>query len=72
MDPKVKPAFQLREYIPHECVRIKDYCQAFLFLKHGAIPVDIYPIPDKGDIVFVFLKSETKELYAKYRRRELK
>ena len=71
MEPKVKPDFQMREYLPHEAVRIKDIHQSYLFLKNGARPVDIYPLLDKEGIVFVFLKSETKELYEKYRRFEL-
>lgn len=71
MEPKVKPAFQLREYLPHEAVRVKDSNQNFLYLKHGARPVDIYVVPEKHDIIFVYLKSETKELYEKYRRYEL-
>lgn len=71
MDQKVKPAFQLREYYPHEAVRVKDTHQAFLFIKNGARPVDIYTLPDKKGIIFVFLKSETRELYEKYRRYEL-
>ena len=72
MEQRIKPAFQLREYSPHEAVRIKDRYEAFLFMKHGAVPVDLYVAPDKNDLIFVFLKAETKELYEKYRRYELK
>lgn len=71
MEPKVRPAFQLREYYPHEAVRIKDRYEAMLFIKHGAMPIDLYYSKEKNDLVFVFLKSETKELYEKYRRYEL-
>ena len=72
MEPKVKPAFQLREYYPYEVCRVKDRYQAYLFMKHGVMPADIYLSSDKQDTIFVFFKSETKELYEKYRRFELK
>lgn len=71
MEPKVKPAFQFREYYPHEVVRIKDRYEAYLFMKHNVMPTDLYLSPDKKDTIFVFFKSETKELYEKYRRYEL-
>lgn len=66
----IKPSFQTRFYRPSEVVRIIDRYEQFLFIKHGARPVDIYESND--DLVMVFLKADTKELYELYRRYKLK
>lgn len=70
-DRKIKPAFQTRPYYIRDTVAIKDRYQSFLFIKHGASPVDLY-VDCNDNLVMVFMKSETKELYEKYRRYELK
>ena len=66
----IKPSFQTRPYKPSEVCRIKDRRQSFLYVKYGAKPVDIYVDTD-DNLVMLFLKSETKELYDKWRRYEL-
>lgn len=71
MKELVKPAFYTRDYDPDKCVAIRDRWQSFLYLRHGAKPVDIF-VSTNDDLVMVFDKEETKELYAKYRRYELK
>ena len=71
MEPKVKPAFQLREYYPHEVCRIINRRQAFAYMQNNVWPCDIYLTADKQDTVYVFFKSETKDLYAKWLNKEL-
>lgn len=67
----VKPNFYTRDYDPNKCVAIRDRWQSFLYIKHGAKPVDIY-VSSNEDLVMIFDRKETKELYEKYRRYELK
>ena len=70
MEPKIKPAFQTQEYYPNEVVRIKDRYQQFIWLKNGVFPLDLYE--SQGDVIMIFPKNEkTKELYRKWRNREL-
>lgn len=66
----IKPAFQTRPYRPSEVCRIKDRRQSFLYIKNGAMPVDLF-VDSDDNLVMIFLKSETKELYDKWRRYEL-
>ena len=68
----VKPAFQTRSYNAREVVAVKDRYQAYLYVKHGFYPIDMYV--DSGDnLVMIFPKNERgKELYEKYRKYELK
>lgn len=70
MNELIEPSFQTRPYTTKEVVFIRDRYQAFLFIKNGARPIDIYTSTD-DDLVMVFLKEDTKELYRKYRRFEL-
>lgn len=67
----VKPNFYTRDYDPSKCVAIRDRWQSFLYIKNGAKPVDIY-VSSNEDLVMVFDRKETKELYEKYRKYELK
>lgn len=69
-DLPIKPSFQTRYYKPSEAVRIVDRYEQFLFIKHGARPLDIYESHD--NLVMVFSKSETSELYELYRQYKLK
>lgn len=71
MSELVKPAFNTRSYDTNKVVRIADRWQSFLYIKHGAYPVDMYVSTDEN-LVMVFDKEETRELYEKYRRYELK
>lgn len=66
----IKPNFQTRPYRPSEVCRIKDRRQSFLYMKHGVNPVDLY-VDSDDNLVMIFFKNETKELYEKWRRYEL-
>lgn len=65
----VKPTISGELYDPAKCVRIADRYQMFLYVKHGAYPRDIYVI--ENDMVMVFDKESTRDLYEKWRRHEL-
>lgn len=67
----VEPTFYTKKYNPIEVVRIADRHQQYLYLKHGAYPVDMYVSIDTEELVMVFDKESTKELYEKYRKYEL-
>lgn len=66
----VKPAFETCFYRPKEVVRIVDRYEQFLFIKHGAHPVDMY-VHDEN-LVMIFKKTDTRELYELYRQYKLK
>lgn len=68
----VKPSFQTREYDANDVVAVQDIWQLVLYMRNGAKPVDLYISNESGRLVALFLKSETRELYEKYRRFELK
>lgn len=70
MSELVKPAFYTREYDPQKSVRIFDRYQQYLFIKHNAYPIDMFVSSDEN-LVMVFDKEETRDLYKKYRRYEL-
>lgn len=72
MENLIKPSFQTRPYKSAEVVRIKDRLQQFLYIKHHAKPVDMYVSDGDNNLIMLFMKSETKELYEKWRARELK
>lgn len=72
MDSLVKPSFQTKPYKTVEVVRIKDRLQQFLYIKYGAKPVDMYVSNEEECLIMIFMKSETKDLYEKWRRYELK
>ena len=71
MDSLIKPSFQTRPYKTVEVVRIKDRLQQFLYIKHGAKPVDMYVSETENNLIMIFMKSETNELYKKWRGHEL-
>lgn len=66
----VKPAFETSFYRPREVVRIVDRYQQFLYIKHGANPVDMYVSND--NLVMIFRKDDTEELHELYREYKLK
>jgi hypothetical protein len=66
----VKPAFETSFYRPRYVVRIVDRYEQFLFIKHGAFQVDMYENND--NLVMIFRKEDTKELYELYRQYKLK
>lgn len=65
----VQPTISGQPYDPADCVRISDRYQMFLYVKHGAYPKDIYV--NGNDLVMVFDKNETKDLYERWRRFQL-
>ena len=65
------PSFQTRPYKPSEVCRIKDRYQSFLYIKHGAKPVDLW-VDSDDNLVMLFMKNETRELYDAYRKYQLK
>ena len=67
----IPPAFETRPYNPATVVRISDRYQQYLYVKHGAHPLDMYVSLESKELIMVFDKTETKELYEKYRKYEL-
>nr|DAU09344.1 MAG TPA: Polyhedrin-roll, disulfide bond, domain swapping.17A [Caudoviricetes sp.] len=61
---------EVRNYLPHEVVRIVNPKQQLLYVKNNVYPIDIYTsIDDKTDnaiLAMVFLKSDTTEIYQKW------
>lgn len=61
---------EVRNYLPHEVVRIVNPKQQLLYIKNNVYPIDIYTsIDDKTDnaiLAMVFLKSDTTEIYQKW------
>lgn len=53
-----------------EVVMIKDKRQAIAYIKFGVKPIDVQ-VNSKDILIFVFKKSETKDLYIKWRKHEL-
>ena len=66
----IKPTFQTRPYKASQSVFIKDRWQSFLYIKHGAKLLDLF-VDHLDNLVMVFDKKETQELYKKWRNREL-
>lgn len=71
MDKYIKPSFYTQEYRPEDVVAIRDRWQQYLYIKHGARPLDMY-VDSLENLVMLFDKEGTKDLYEKYRRYELK
>lgn len=73
---KIKSRFAAQDYYSNEAIsRILDPMQAALYWSNGVIPLDVFPSRDyktgKALIVYVFRKSETKEVFDKWCKREL-
>lgn len=65
----IKPNLRYRPYMIDEVVRIVNPKQRDLYVKHEVYPIDIYPSVDregKDVTVYIFLKSETQDLYQKW------
>lgn len=71
MEDFIEPAFRTRSYDARNVVRVKDRYQQYLFIKHNAYPIDMYVSIQDNNLIMVFDKTETRELYEKYRRYEL-
>ena len=70
MSDLIKPNLHTEPYHPKDCIRIKDRYQAFLYCKHGAKVQDIF-VDSDDNLIMIFRKDETKELYEKYRKYQL-
>ena len=72
---KIKGKFSNKFYYANEAIRILDPMQAALYWANGVEPLDIYSSRDyktnKALIVYVFKKSETKEVFDKRCKHEL-
>ena len=59
-----------------DIVRIVNLAQATAYIKNDVMPIDIYASRDKNNdkniLVFLFSRSETKEVYDLWCRHELK
>lgn len=71
MNELINPSFTGAAYDPRKSVAVRDRWQQYLYIKNGAKLLDIYVSPDEN-LVMIFDKKDTKELYEKYRRYELK
>lgn len=63
-----------QDYDLSEVVRIVNPVQAKKYIKHKVYPIDLYAGVDcenKDVLIFVFLRSETEELYQLWNKREL-
>lgn len=72
MENLIKPSFVPKAYSQNEVVYIKDFMQMFLYWKNGVQPLDIYVGQEDKKLTAVFSKKETRPLYEKYRKYELK
>lgn len=57
------------EYVPKECVYIKNPLQAALYLKH--IPIIDITVGQDNKMCFVFDMEESRDLYRKWNSHEL-
>ena len=73
---KIKARFSNREYSANECIKILDPFQAACYWCNGVEPLEIYPSrnyeTNKPLLVYVFKRSETKEVFDLWCKRELK
>lgn len=62
-------------YSLKDVVRVLDPKQCRLYIKNEVYPVDMYTTTDvetkEDKLVMLFLKSETRDLYIKWKNREL-
>lgn len=63
-----------RNYTEREICRIVNQLQAKMYIKNRVFPIDLYTSCDKNGndiIVYIFLKSETQEVYKAWMAHEL-
>lgn len=72
MENIIKPSLQTRSYKASEVVAVQDMWQLVLYMRNGAKPVDLFISNESQRLVALFLKSETRDLYEKYRKFELR
>ena len=68
----IKPSFKPRPYEQGEVVYIKDFMQMVLYWRNGLAPLDLYIGQEDGKLTAVFSREESKPLYDKYRKYELR
>ena len=71
---KIESNLKPRTYTEKEVCRIVDPKQHRLYTKYRVYPIDMYPgvTDDNRDIVvYIYLRSETQELYKKWLNHEL-
>lgn len=66
---KIRSVVTDRYYEQEEMVYITNTAQIAKYLKHGAVLYDLIEVD--GKLTGAFSKKETKDLYAKWQRREL-
>ena len=66
---RIKSMVTDRYYEQERMVFISNVAQIAKYMKHGAVLYDL--LTDNECLIGVFSKIETKELYAKWNRREL-
>jgi hypothetical protein len=75
MDCKIIGKFSNKEYNAKDAIRILDPVQAALYWNNGVVPLDIFPSRDyetnKALIVYVFKRSETKQVFDLWCKHEL-
>ena len=70
MNNLIQPNFQTKPYSLKNVIRCKDRYQQYIWLREKVFPLDVYE--SRGDVIMVFPKNpQTKELYEKWRNREL-
>lgn len=69
MKDLVRPTISGAPYNPIDCIAIRDRYQSYLYIKHQVYPKDIYVSND--DLVMVFSKEDTKDLYELWRKHAL-
>lgn len=70
----IKTNLVTRNYTEKEVVRIVNPKQRDLYIKNRIFPIDIYPSIDRDGndvIVYIFLRSDTKEVYKLWKNHEL-
>lgn len=63
-----------RNYTEREICRIVNQLQAKMYIKNKVYPIDLYTSCDKNGndiIVYIFLRSETQEVYKAWMAHEL-
>lgn len=69
MGDYIQPTITGDLYNPAKCVAIRDRYQQYQYISRGAYPKDIYTVGH--DLVMVFDKAETRDMYELWRKHEL-
>lgn len=58
----IKSAITGKSYQDNEVVNFYNYNDVVTYLKHGALPVDLFPSSQGDKIIFTFLKEDHERL----------